>query len=196
MTRNFFIRLAILYLFLTLFNSGSNLLAYLPEEPARRHFYGGYVGFELGHLINQFEGAPLIGYRITPRWHAGTGVKYQYYRSRQIDRVFSSHIYGPMVFTDFIAVKDLDEFLPFRFLGGAFFLHAEMNYFNLPVSRFGENNMHEGRTRFFRPTWLTGAGLRTRAGAGNAMAFLVMMDVSGHSNSVYFNPVIRFGFMF
>ncbi len=196
MTGNFLIRPVILSLLWTLFCSGGNLLAFQPEEPARRHFYGGFLGFEFTHVMTQVEGAPIIGYRITPRLHAGAGIKYQYFRSRQVDRMFSSHIWGPVAFTDFIVVKDLEEFLPFRFLGGAFMIHAEMNYFNLPVSRFGENNGHEGQTRFFRPTWLTGAGLRTRAGAGNALIFLVMMDVSGHSNPVYSNPVIRFGFVF
>lgn len=165
-------------------------------DPDRRHFYGGYIGVEVSHLVNQFEGSPIIGYRLTPRLHAGVGAKYQYYRSRAINRVFRTHIYGPVAFSDFILVKDLDEFLPFRFMSGAFFLHGEMNYFSLPVRHFNSDNQHTDQSRFFRPTWLAGGGLRSPAGSNSYFHFLIMMDVSGHSNAIYSNPVIRFGFVF
>jgi hypothetical protein len=196
MSINTFTRSAILTILLLMACLPGNLLAFQPEQPARRHFYGGYLGLEFSHLTTRLEAAPVAGYMIIPRWHAGAGIKYQYFRSRQRDRMFNSHIYGPMAFTDLVAIKDLDDLLPFRFLSGALFLHAEMNYFNLPVNHFDADNQFAGQTRFFRPSWLVGGGLRSAPGTGSSMFLLVMLDISGHTTSVYSNPVIRFGFVF
>jgi hypothetical protein len=191
-----FKRSGILIILLMTASLTGNLQAFQPEQPAGRLFYGGYLGFEFSHLTTRLEAAPVAGYRIFPRWHAGTGIKYQFYRSRQRDRMFNSHIYGPMAFTDVIAIKDLDEALPFRFLSGALFFHGEVNCFSLPVDHFDAGNQYADRMRFFRPSWLVGGGLRSAPGTGSGMFLLVMMDISGHTTSVYTNPVIRFGFVF
>ena len=182
----------VIILFSGILNSES--FALTGDDYLRRHFYGSYIGLDLG-VINQFEGSVLIGYRIIPRLHAGLGGKYQYYYSR-LGGVSSAHIFGPMVFTDLIAIKDLDDFLPFRFIDGAFFIHAEMNLFSLPERHFGINSEHPDKKRFFRPTWLTGAGLKRQGVANRYFHVLLMFDISSHSNKVYSNTVLRFGFMF
>jgi hypothetical protein len=192
MTADLLNRYLVIVLFLFAGSSHNNSLAFSHEDFSRRHFFGTYIGVELG-LINQFEGSLLSGYRITPRLHAGIGAKYQYFHDRQVNQMVRTHIFGPFVFSDFILVKDLNEFLPFRFIEGAFFLHGEMNYFSLP-GHFDPGT--DSRDRFFRPTWLTGAGLRTQAGWNSYLHLLLMMDVSGHSRSVYTRPVLRFGVMF
>ena len=183
----------VIILFSGILNSES--FALTGDDYSRRHFYGSYIGFDLG-MINQFEGSALIGYRIIPRLHAGLGGKYQYYYDKRLGSVFRANIFGPMVFTDLIAIKDLDDFLPFRFIDGAFFIHAEMNLFSLPERHFAINIEQPDKKRFFRPTWLTGAGLKRQAGASSYFHVLLMIDISAHSNKVYSNPVLRFGLMF
>jgi hypothetical protein len=189
---NRWIIITFLFLSGTLFN---NLKAFSFQNLSERYYYGGYIGIELG-LVNQFEGAPVLGYMISPRLQAGIGAKYQYYHDRRLNQVFRAHLFGPLAFTDFSLVRDLDEFLPFRFVDGAFILHAEMNYFSLPTSHFDLENNHAGQSRFFRPTWLVGAGLRREAGQSSFFHVLLMFDVSGHDRPVYHRPVVRFGFIF
>lgn len=162
---------------------------------SRRFYYGAYLGVELG-LVNQFEISPLAGFRVSPRWSTGIGAKYQYYHDRNLNQVFRAHLFGPLAFSDFTAIRDLNEFLPFRFIEGAFFLHVQMDLFSLPVSHFDLSNDYAGQSRYFRPTWLAGAGLRRQAGAYSYFNVLIMMDISDHIRSVYSNPVVRFGLTF
>ncbi len=165
------------------------------DDYMRPFFYGTYIGLDLG-LVNHFEAAPLAGYRIIPRWHAGIGGKYLYYNDKRFGSVFNAHIFGPWAFTDFVAIRDLESFLPFRFIDGALFLHGEVNMFSLPVKHFDTRGDYIGQDRFFRPTWMTGVGLSRQAGHKNYFHVLLMFDVSGHSNKIYSNPVVRFGLMF
>lgn len=165
------------------------------ETYAKRHFFGFNIGIDMG-LINQFEGSPLIGYRITQRIHAGVGGKYQYYYDKRLGNVFKGHIFGPVAFADIIAIKSLDELIPFRFIDGSVVLHAEMNYLNLPTEYFAIQDEHARSKRFFRPTWLAGAGLQRKAGPDSFLQIMLMFDFSDHSPKVYSNPVLRFGFLF
>ena len=71
-----------------------------------------------------------------------------------------------------------------------------MDLFSLPVSHFDLSNDYAGQSRYFRPTWLAGAGLRRQAGAYSYFNVLIMMDISDHIRSVYSNPVVRFGLTF
>jgi hypothetical protein len=167
----------------------------LPEDQyTRRHFYGTYIGVDMG-LVNQFEGSPFFGYMITPGWHVGAGGKYQYHYDKRLGNVFRAHIYGPFAFSDLIVVGDLNELFSFRLIEASFFLHAEMNLLSLPTRHFDFDNEHTGKTRFFQPTPIVGAGLRRHAGGDRSIQILVMMDISG-SRKVYSNPLVRFGFTF
>ncbi len=190
--------IAVIILFFSILNSGS--YAFTADDYSRNHFYGSYIGFDFDMMsqINQFEGTAFLGYRVLPRLHAGFGGKYQYYYNTRMGNVFGAHIFGPMVFTDMIAITDMDEFLPFRFIDGAFFIHAEMNLFNLPERHFSRNNNGENRDskRFFRPTWLTGAGIQRQAGVNSYLYILFMFDISTHSNKIYSNPLFRIGMLF
>ena len=176
----------------SVFNSS---VAYAESYLFRRHFYGGYIGIDLGP-INQFEGSPLIGYRITTWLQTGIGAKYQYYYSKRLDDVFRAHIFGPLVFADVIPVQNLNDLLPFRFIEAGLYLHAEMNMLNLPTNHFDRNNTYPDQKRFFRSTWIAGAGLRRETVTGRYLHIMMIFDVSGHSNKLYSKPAVRFGFVF
>jgi hypothetical protein len=181
--------IALLYL-----SFGSLLVASTENGPDRRYYYGTYIGVDLG-IINQFEGSPFMGYMLTPRLHTGAGVKYQYYYSRELNNVFRAHLYGPFIYSDLVAVKNLNELFPFKFIEAAFIIHGELNVFSLPSRHFDRQGDHAG-TRFFQPNGLIGAGLRTHAGGNSFIHIILMMDVSGDDRLVYTNPVLRFGFIF
>ncbi|MFO7922250.1 MAG: hypothetical protein R6U58_00985 [Bacteroidales bacterium] len=160
-----------------------------------KYFYGGYIGIDLG-VINQFEGSPIAGYRITSWWQTGLGGKYLYYYDKRMGNVFRAHLFGPLIFTDFIPVHNLNDLLPFRFLEAGLVLHAEMDLFNLPVEYFDAKNEYPGRKRFFRPSWITGIGLQREAGPDRYLNIMLLFDVSGHSPKIYSNAFVRFGFIF
>ena len=162
---------------------------------SKLHYYGAALGVEMG-IVNQYEIAPMVGYRIIPRWDAGIGIKYQYYNSRRLNDMFSAHLYAPLMFTDFIIIRDLDDFLPFSFIEGSFFFHAQVDYFYLPANFDPDRENTGNNNRFFRPTWLTGAGIRWATGPNGFFQFLIMADISDHNRSIYSSPVIRFGLYF
>ncbi len=181
--------------FLIFFANYKDSLASSGYNPLYRFYYGVYVGVDL-RIKNQYEVSPFLGYQITPWWQAGLGAKYQYHYDKRIGSVFKSHIYGPLIFTDLIAIKNLNDILPFRFIDGALYIHAEMNLFSLPTSHFDIKNEHPDKKRFFQPTWLTGIGLRRELGNKSYFNLLLMLDVSGDSGLIYSNPIIRFGLIF
>ncbi len=189
---NKWVVLFMIYIFSNLNNVS---LAFAREAPTRRHFYATYIGIDFG-LINQFEVSPLIGYQITSRLHAGLGAKYIYHYDKRVGNVFRAHIFGPLAFTDFLIIKDLDETLPFRFIDASVFLHSELNVLSLPVKHFDIYNEYAGKRRFFEPTWLVGAGLRRHAGGNRYFHILFMVDVSSDSRRIYSSPVLRLGFVF
>ncbi len=182
------------------------LLAFIPvisgalkaSDHGRRHFYGGYIGIDLSmaNLVNQFEASPLAGYRITPWLHAGAGAKYQYYYDKRLDNVFRAHIFGPLIFTDIIPVQNLNDVLPFRFLEAGLYVHGEVNMFNLPVEHFDEDNRYTGQNRFFRPTWVTGIGIRSVGVGGRHLHIMMIFDLSGHERRIYERPALRIGYFF
>jgi len=184
---------ASIILLVGILHSGSN--AFGSFNFSNRQFFGTYIGIDLG-LINQFEASPFAGYRITPWWEAGAGGKYQYYYDKRLGNVFKAHIYGPMVFTSIIPVRNFNDLLPFKFLEAGLFLHAEMDIFYLPVSHFDEKNNYPDQKRFFRPTWVTGIGLRRDTGQNRALNIMFIFDLSSHTRKIYANPALRFGFTF
>ncbi len=186
----------IIILSLALISGSSDISA--ANNYGRRHFYGGYIGVDmsLASLVNQFEASPMAGYRITPWWHAGAGVKYQYYYDKRLDNVFRAHIFGPLLFTDIIPVQNLNDALPFRFMEAGLYIHGEVNIFNLPVRHFDTENRYTDQKRFFRPTWVTGIGLRSIGIEGRHLHIMIIFDLSGHDNKVYEKPALRIGYFF
>ncbi len=178
-----------------LYISGTHDLSAEYNYYGRSHFYGGYIGVDMG-LVNQFEASPIAGYRITHWWHAGAGAKYQYYNDKRIGEVFRTHIYGPLLFTDIIPVHNLNDVLPIRFLEAGIFVHGEVNIFSLPVRHFDSENRFPDQNRFFRPTWITGIGLRSTSDTGRHLNIMIIFDVSDHERKVYANPALRLGYMF
>src|SRR4030095_2090059 len=69
-----------------------------------RIFVGGNLGLTFGD-ITSVEVAPQVGYMITPRWAAGLGFRYSYYRNNYYN--YESSSYGPQFFSRFMIFKGL-----------------------------------------------------------------------------------------
>jgi len=74
-----------------------------------RLYFGGNLSLSVG-TVTLIEISPLVGYRLTPRWSAGFGLKYEYYKSSGYIgnygvSTYSTSIYGTNVFTNFVFLK-------------------------------------------------------------------------------------------
>lgn len=194
MTKSVYILLALFLIFIS-YPIAASSLENNPEEKrwSENIYYGISLGFQLGQ-INRYEVAPIIGYKFTPAWSVGLGARYNYYRDKRFEYNIKSHIYGGSIFSDLVVIPDLGKVLPFRMLG-SLFLHGEIELLNLPAKDFDEEN-YPDQTRFWKPGYLLGAGLRQSTGKRSWLYFVVLYNLNDSKRLPYDNPFIRFGFVF
>ena len=153
-----------------------------------RLYFGGNVGLSFGD-ITIIEVAPLVGYRITPRWSSGIGFEYEYYRtSRYIYGNFSTSIYGGSVFTEYNIWRD------FITKGISLIVHTEYEALSLDQKYFQDPNLPHGR--FILNSVLVGGGIRQHLGGRASINILVLWNLNQTQYSPYENPTIRFNFNF
>jgi hypothetical protein len=163
------------------------------EEKMDRWFFGGSLWAQFG-TVTQIEIAPVAGYHISPRFDAGIGARYVYYRTRsELLQDFSSHIYGGSVFTRYVVVKNLDKLLPVK-LQGRFITHVEYEGLNMP-SQMDIYHKREDN-RFWAHNYLIGGGLQQQIGKGAYLNLLILYNLNEKSYSLYDNPIIRIGINF
>ncbi|MBN2214877.1 MAG: hypothetical protein JW723_11580 [Bacteroidales bacterium] len=151
-------------------------------------YFGGDFSLMFG-TVTFIEVSPIAGYRFTPRFSSGLGITYQYYREKLFSNtVIKSHIYGGRVFSKYILLKDLNEFIPVGLHAGLLgyceyeFLNLE-SYFSL---------QHESG-RFWLHSFYVGGGLELPVGRRSSMNLLVLFNLNDTGESPYSNPVVRIG---
>ncbi len=153
-----------------------------------RLYFGGNLGLAFGD-ITIIEVAPLVGYRITPRWSSGIGLKYEYYKtSRNVYGNFSTSIYGGSVFTEYNIWKD------FITQGISLIAHCEYEALSLDQKYFEDPNLPHGR--FILNSVLVGGGIRQHLGGRVSLNILILWNLNQTQYSPYENPTIRFNFNF
>jgi hypothetical protein len=157
-----------------------------------RLFFGGNVSLSVGSET-AIELTPLVGYRITPRWSAGVGYKYEYYKSSggtigpYTIPSYSTSIYGGDIFTNFVFLKNF----PTEGLS----LMGQAEYESLSLERkYFENPDATGR--FIINNFLVGGGIRQRIGRRSSINMLLLWNLNETKNSPYSNPIIKFNFIF
>ena len=169
-----------------------------------RIFFGGGFGLMIGSRTN-IELSPHIGYYITPRWAAGIGVIYEYYNHRDhfffgfdpitgrpITERFETHTWGGRLFTNYVIVNDVSDWIP---LGFNFRIFAHAEYEALIYENRFFNNLATGRE--LQNSFLVGGGLRFPMGKRSSMNLTVLWNLNSNLNDVYGNgPILRFGFNF
>lgn len=163
------------------------------EESNDKWFFGGSMWAQFG-TVTQVEIAPVAGYHISPRFDAGIGGRYVYYRTRsEYFENFSSHIYGGSVFSRYVIIKNLSELLPIK-MQGRFIAHVEYEALNMP-SRM-DIYSKRSQNRFWSHNYLVGGGIQQQIGKKAYLNLLILYNLNEKSYSLYDNPIIRIGINF
>jgi hypothetical protein len=164
-----------------------NLSAQEQEEPTKKFFFGGNFNLLLG-TITSINISPLAGYRVTPRFSAGTGITYEYYREKiSPSDIFQASMYGARAFMSYDLIPDINKLtgLPMQ---GALMAYSEYEalnqYYSQSESRTWLNNVY------------VGGGWKIPVGERAAIQVLVLYNLNETIDSPYSNPLFRFGFIF
>ncbi len=142
------------------------------ERFADKIFTGGNLGFQFG-TVTFAEVSPLVGYKITKKFHAGIGATYQYYHYKDKYYDFETNVYGGRVFTRYLFTDYL-------------FGHVEYEYLNLEAFDFQ-------RRRVDVTSLLAGGGYIQRIGSNSSIVAMLLYNFTESAYTPYTNPVIRIG---
>jgi len=158
-----------------------------------RLYFGGNISLAVG-TVTAIEVAPLVGYRITPRWSAGVGLDYEYYKSsgRYFGTVavssYSTSIYGGNLFTNYVFLKN------FPTQGISLMAQTEYDALSLEEKYFKDYN---GSGRFILNSFFVGGGIRQRIGRRSSVNILVLWNLNETQYSPYYsNPILKFNINF
>lgn len=161
-------------------------------RPVDRIFFGGNFSLMFGYITN-IEISPLVGYYITPRLAAGTGIKFEYYKDKGFYYPYQTAIYGGNIFSRYIIIKNLGEGMNLG-LNTGIFTQAEYEVLSLEKEYFEPPYTEDGR--FLVHSVLVGGGIIQPIGRRSAFLVTVLYNLNESVRSPYSNPIIRVGFTF
>lgn len=141
---------------------------------------GGGLGLQFGSQVDIFSISPMIGYKVTEKFMAGTGLTYRYTKYKY---------YNPSIkLTDY----GVSPFVRYTIFGG-FFLHAEYEYLNYEFPQTQTESTRKGFNSF-----LAGGGFVQPIGDKAAFYLLALYNFSYQSvqpgeYSPYPSPLILRG---
>lgn len=163
------------------------------EEEMRlidRFYFGGNLGANFG-TITFINVAPMVGFRITPRFSVGVGGTYQYWSDKRFTPTYKQSIYGGSLFSRYMIAED--------FLGaGNLFAHAEYeNLFAKQPFQDPNTGLITEKTKSF-PSFFIGGGLAIPIGSRSAFTISALYNpFYDEFNSLYASPLqIRVGGFF
>ncbi|MEP7169323.1 MAG: hypothetical protein ABI855_08120 [Bacteroidota bacterium] len=149
-----------------------------------RCYIGGGFGAQFGDQTI-ISASPILGYKVTEKFHVGVGGTYIYYNFKQYyydsngNLQFiktKSNIYGGSVFTKY-------------FLFDEVFAYAEYGILNMEV--FDPFSGASSRQNI--NSALIGGGYRQMLGESVGVELTILYDLIDDRNSPYSNPIIRLG---
>lgn len=137
---------------------------------------GGNIGLRFGD-VTYAEVSPIAGYRVASFLMPGVGVSYRYIRYRYYNfGSFDNHVYGGSIWLR-------------AYVAPMIFGYAELEMIN------GEwDPVWQPGVRSFISTTFVGGGYSQEMG-GTSSYVLVLFATGQDGDSIYWNPVIRVGFM-
>jgi len=146
----------------------------------QRIYYGGIVGATFGTVTN-IQLMPIVGYRILPRWSAGVGITYQYFKDSRYRPTYETNVFGGNVHSRVFVYQNL-------------FAHTEIEVlnFDVPVIEAGTYTLKRKNV----PAWFIGAGYFLPIGQRSGMAITFLYDLIQDTYSPYpSNYTLRIGFV-
>jgi len=146
----------------------------------QRIYYGGIVGATFGTVTN-IQLMPIVGYRILPRWSAGVGFNYQYFKDNRSRPTYETNIFGGNVHSRVFVYQNL-------------FAHTEFEVlnFDVPVVEAGDYSLQRKNV----PAWFIGAGYFVPIGQRSGLAITFLYDLIQDTYSPYpANYTLRIGFV-
>ncbi|AFM05405.1 hypothetical protein Fleli_3065 [Bernardetia litoralis DSM 6794] len=155
-----------------------------------RFYFGGNFGANFGTVTN-ITVAPMVGYKITPRFSVGVGGTYQYWSDKRFTPTYTQSIYGGSLFSRYMIAED--------FLGtGNLFAHAEYEtLFAKEPYQDPNTGLIKEKTKAF-PSFLIGGGLAIPIGSRSAFTISALYNpFYDEFNSLYESPLqVRIGGFF
>ncbi len=176
--RSVIIALLILFLILTGINNvfAQNEKGKFSDIPIKdRLFLGGNFGLQFGNRYTLIEVSPLVGLWLSPKFVAGGGPVYRYYKRTDLNFDFEENQYGGRLFGRYLLIQNL-------------FAHAEYELLNLTDYRIQPNSPRTNISSF-----LVGGGYIQNLGR-SAVFIMVLFNLNETELTPYTNPVIRAGF--
>ena len=149
-----------------------------------RCFFGGGFGAQFGDQTI-VSASPIVGYKITEKFHAGIGATYIYYNLKQYYYdgngnlqyyKYSSNVYGGDVFAKYFIFDEVFAYGEYGILN--------MEVFDPLSYASARENIHSA---------LIGGGYRQMIGSNVGVELTILYDVIDDRNSPYSNPIIRLG---
>lgn len=159
------------------------------EAPPLRErlFFGGGLGLMFG-TVTDIEVSPVVGLWVLPRVAIAGGPEYRFYK----DPYFSTSLYGGTAYTQFMVVRDINNFIPMGLHTGIF-LQLQDEMLSLESSVWDPNRTSN---RFTVNTILGGAGISQMLGARASLNLAFLWPLNNKTYGLYSNPEIRISFNF
>lgn len=146
------------------------------ESFINRVVLGGNLGLQFGSTTF-IDISPTIGYKITPKFIAGVGVTYQYYRDKSVTPDYFTSIYGGRTFLTYHIYENLFAHIEYE--------HLRYQAYILPSydkDWVGVNS------------YLVGGGYTQKISPNLGVAITILYNLNETVYSFYSNPIIRVGF--
>jgi hypothetical protein len=150
----------------------------------QRLIFGGGLWVTFGQVTSIYV-APVVGYRFSDRFAAGTGLTYEYWRDKVYEQDYN--LLAPSIWTRFLVFQNL-------------FLQAEyqqsfMSFSWMGFDPNGSGNVVRLKDKFSVPSLLLGGGYRQPITENSSMYMMAMYDVIQDPMSPYRGIVdFRIGF--
>ncbi len=138
-------------------------------------FFGGSLGLQFG-TYTLIDVSPVIGYKVTPKFHPGIRLTYQYLSYRTT--AAQTYRYGGSAFVRFFIIEGI-------------YAQAEAEALNIEWY-----NQSRGEYRLWTENYFVGGGYFQKMGKRAGMYITVLWNLNETIYSPYSNPVIRMGFVF
>jgi len=151
------------------------------DKWTNRLITGGGIGMQFG-TYTYIQVAPIIGYRVTEKLHAGLGLNYIYYKYNDTyyNIKYETSIYGGGPWVRYFVLDNL-------------FAEASYEILNMDVPANISSSSYELK-RDNISSFLVGGGYAQSIGGQSAILFRVLWDLIDDPYSPYSNPVISIGF--